>query len=522
MLSIVNVEDQLICARLVDFLAGSSPWHRCLWNPGLSLGLNEVLESADAARAGVLSDESVKLLCGSLIRISALDPGAGNERQLQTLQQALRVPPKFDGFEYNVLRQLAEEIKAEYLGRWYRFLSDRGKRPSVERAARSICSYLLDLGFNPGYLHRWWTFRLKHDAASRSLAEIVQEADSLAKQPLRTFEVLTLFGSIPRTNSGNPQQWLNYSEVVSWMEKHSFGVSPHRPSGGVIRFIKARDPESAAELAGEFIANLASRVTVGTGGTLRVIPFVWIADQPQPFELSSRLRGVRVRALYREDHIFPLGEKSVIDPAIELISHLETSSPTAAIAGGWAAIEALLSDPGDRSVAAERLANLVACSYPRAELTFLSYALKKSDPDMYLTLKSLPENRDRCLATATAIQTGRKLLFSTISDQAALNRIEKLLNSPRKVLFDLKTYVHDAFARLYRQRNLILHGGRTDSVALRAALRTAAPLVGAGMDRLAHGLYVLKMRPIEVAARARIALNAIEDGDVKSCVDLLG
>lgn len=48
----------------------------------------------------------------------------------------------------------------------------------------------------------------------------------------------------------------------------------------------------------------------------------------------------------------------------------------------------------------------------------------------------------------------------------------------------------------------------------------SAPLVGAGMDRVAHGWFVENIRPIEMAARARISLQTVGDPGV-SPVDLL-
>jgi hypothetical protein len=215
-------------------------------------------------------------------------------------------------------------------------------------------------------------------------------------------------------------------------------------------------------------------------------------------------------------------QQSIIDAAIELLAHLEASSPSAAVAGGWAAIEALLSEPGDRGAAAERLASLVACSLPRAELTGLSYLLEQSDPSLGRELQGYTENRDRCVVVVRAIRDGRSLSLPDVSDQAALARMHKFLQSPKRTLDDVKTYVTDAFARLYRQRNLVLHWGKTDALALRASLRTAAPLVGAGMDRIAHGYYVQGVKPIELAARARVSLATVDETNIDSCLDLLG
>ena len=309
------------------------------------------------------------------------------------------------------------------------------------------------------------------------------------------------------------------------VKSNSFSVSGLRPRGGLVFSIKARDPESASQLAGERIDHLEARIAVGTGKTTKISSKIWVAGQPNPFPRSLYVRGVLVRALYREGRVYQCQDKAgVFDAAIELLSHLESSSPSAAAAGGWAAIEALLSAPKDRGVAADRLAVLVACSFPRAELTALSYALKGDSPanaSIVSKLSSCSDNRERCLVIAKAIEAGQPLEFRTQSDFAARKRIEKLIRSPRTELRDIRTHIGDAFRRLYRQRNLVLHWGKTDAVALRAALRTAAPLVGAGMDRIAHSLYVEDLRPIELAARAHVSLETIPVDQVDACISLL-
>jgi hypothetical protein len=88
-------------------------------------------------------------------------------------------------------------------------------------------------------------------------------------------------------------------------------------------------------------------------------------------------------------------------------------------------------------------------------------------------------------------------------------------------LHNIQGHATSALQRLYRQRNLVLHWGKTDAVALRAGLRTAAPLVGAGMDRIAHAWFVQKIRPLELAARARMALEVIGTRPGTNCLDLL-
>ena len=77
----------------------------------------------------------------------------------------------------------------------------------------------------------------------------------------------------------------------------------------------------------------------------------------------------RHQAVYRLDAGLPVET----DDALELASYMESPNAGAAIIGAWSAVEALLIRPAEynKSQAADRLAALVACSLPRAELTDL-------------------------------------------------------------------------------------------------------------------------------------------------------
>lgn len=212
-----------------------------------------------------------------------------------------------------------------------------------------------------------------------------------------------------------------------------------------------------------------------------------------------------------------------IDAAIEMLSHLQASSPAAAVAGGWAAIEALLSEPTDRGGAADRLAMLVACSFPRAELTVLSYRLEPLNQTLASALQGVKENSDRGEIVARTLTSRPTLTFpnASLSDKAAIARVRELLRSPSAVLGVIQEQSTIAFRRLYRQRNLVLHWGKTDAVALRASLRTAAPLVGAGIDRIIHAFYVDHISPLQLVARAKTALGTVGSATGPSCTTLL-
>jgi hypothetical protein len=216
--------------------------------------------------------------------------------------------------------------------------------------------------------------------------------------------------------------------------------------------------------------------------------------------------------LERESKLYVVPETTNVDNAIELVGALDSEPAGAAIAGGWAAIEALLTGPGDeeRGVGGDRLAYLVAASFPRAELTMLAYTYANIAKDALAgELRVAGSNLERSTLLGSAIQTDPGPNFHSRSDQLAVRRIRALLADPHAVMNDVNTHARTALRRLYRHRNLVLHWGRTNAICLRAALRTAAPLVGAGIDRIAHAWFTDKTEPLDLAARASLGLELV-------------
>lgn len=74
---------------------------------------------------------------------------------------------------------------------------------------------------------------------------------------------------------------------------------------------------------------------------------------------------------------------------------LASGAPATAVASGWAAFEALLSEPGNHAVVADRMGAIAACSFPRTELTVLSYQAAKADTALSTQLDACQTNRDR-------------------------------------------------------------------------------------------------------------------------------
>jgi hypothetical protein len=526
MIDPVNSFENHVAARILDFLDTRTPWHRGLWNIGLDLTLRELLEAVVAVRAGVLSRAALAFLAESAQKQVAQDPGAGTEAERRVLGEALRATLHPQGLHFYMIEQRQTALASRYLARWADTLrqpTPATVRPGAERTARAIVSHLLDLGFSSDYLHRWWAYRIRHEPVVRPLADLIDEAQQLVMKPKRTFEVLVpVTTAIQLPATAVAPDWRTAAEVSDWLRSNSYDVAGVRQDGGFLFRIDALDPEDAVAQVIEIVDRLVARMAVGTRRSLRLQGRLWVKGGRAAYAMDRKRRGVWVEALEREQQLYNVHSSGAIDAALELLSHLQTSSPGAAVAGGWAAIEALLSEADDRAGAADRLAMLVACSFPRAELTTLSYVLERLDSGFAARVAAITENRVRCdHVAATLTSEGPNPKFGP-SDRAAALRMQKLLRNPQAVLADVCQHAAIAFRRVYRQRNLVLHGGRTDAVALRGCLRTAAPLVGAGLDRIIHAYYVDRLNPLQLVARARIALSTVGTTGGPSCTELLG
>jgi hypothetical protein len=531
MISPVNQYEQLVCARLLDFFSSRTHWNRGLWNVGTILALHEVLEASEAQRDGHLSEKTIKGATTTAIRLLRLDPGVGTDQQRATLLALLTVNGEardellFQGLEFEAIAEQVRQVSALYLDNWSRAVAPGPQPPPPERTARAIAAHMLDAGFHSDFLHRWWTAHLRKEERT-SLSQVLQGASALLNRADTEYEVLVAFPSplIPPRGLLPPQSWRNATEVVEWLGRHEFDSDGLRQQGGLLLRVSAREPESAVQAAAERVETFCARVLLSLRKEIKPLPLAWVAGTRNHFSLERRLRGIKIGAMHRENRIWLESDPDAyIDPAIDLLTPLQIGSSSAAIAGGWAAIESLLGEPKNkRADPAERLATIVACSFPRAELTDLAFAFAKRDGRFRAEVSAAATNKERAQLTASWIIADTLPDSVSWSDKAAIERMRDLFANPQDRLKTIRDHVNDTFTRLYRQRNLVLHAGRTQAVALRATLRTAAPLVGAGLDRISQARFAKNMRPIQLAGRARTSLeNVVIDSPLK-CIDLLG
>lgn len=526
--------DEALRARLTEFFSEDPlPWQRRLWDVGSILSLQEVHESGMWESQRVLSSSAVNWQRNALHRDLGLDVGLGERELRSELTKILKSPIPDPSPQRRRLGELIGHVRFGYLDRWLVRLESAAEPPKVERLARVVAAHLMDLGFSQRFLTRW-TLRLRVDAADAP--EIVRRASELARSETIDFSVLVALKKVPgRDLATSLTSWRTNSQAIRWLTEHRFDTANVRGGGAFLLSIEARDAYAAAALAKDKIDRLVARSTFSRGrrGEIEPYPQVWVAGHDAPIDLIAPARGADVVSLTREGHLYRTMETSEeFDDALELAAAVNTGALGPAVAGAWAAIESLLTDPHDprdegKVAAADRLAAIIACSWPRAELTTLSYRYRSAGAaDQLSTLLSqCTQNRARAAVMAEALSADGSLQFGQSrnlhADPAAAERMRRLVDQPGTTLREVRDRFSVTLRRLYRSRNILLHGGSTQGVALAASLRTAAPLVGAGLDRIVHAALTEGLRPLDLAARAENSLKLVGGETGLSVVDLL-
>lgn len=529
--------DRHVLARMIDFFTIEGlPWPRRLWDVGSLLALEELWEAGAWAARRVLSPAACDWQRTILKGIVGPDVGLGERDLRRALNTLLGAPIPEPSPARRRLRELIEHARPGYVERWLVAVErPEPDRPSPERLARTIAAHLLDLGYHASHLLAWAERSSRKGATA---AEVVSEAAELARTAPQPFRVLVALVAAPRRELAEAlDTWLPKGAVISWLKERGHETSGLRVGGGFLFEVYARDPHGAAEQARHLLDRMIARSSFlrRSRDGIRPTEHVWVNGHSKPVPVAGPARGADIMSLVHEGHLYRVdGARSRIDDALELAAPVNRGAVGPAVAGAWAAVESLLSHPDDpaeeersgKAIAADRLAAIIACSWPRAELTALAHRYRPAvDDDLTARLAACQLNRERAQVMADAIVDNdiRDLSgsYERGSDVAALQRMRKVLTKPGGELRDVHIRFKVAIRRLYRARNIVLHGGSVQSRTLEAALRTAAPLVGAGLDRMAHAAVAEGTDPLDLAARAELALHLVGGETGLSPVDLL-
>lgn len=518
-----------VAVRLQDFFFETSPWQRRLWDAGTLSALKELLDASLWQSRNVLSAGSVSWLAKELEKIVGRDHGLGGREMKKKFTAELSTSVPYDSRHWRTLQQLTVQAERNYLSRWLEAI-DRPSAPGAERTARAIAGHLLDSGLSMPFLHAWVG---RHVNAASSLIELFHDAELLVRQDLSRYETVIPFDVMPNSKVAETHsRWLSAPDVRAWLKDSDPEVkSQIRYVGGFQYEIEAKDSYAATRMAASIVDRLISRASYAPGyKKIAATGIVWVRQKGSlkagKYKLAAPHRGTYVRSLVSEFKVHDVGVVSTtLDDALELAASLNNSSSAGpAIASGWSALESLLFSPGDPQdakegrgvIVAKRAAALAACSWPRAELTSLAHAHHRTptstnqsghfakaqihstpsamtsvdNAEIALLISQAESNKERCDLVLDHFSAGNVLHLSKASDAAAQERVLGLLLNQGNTLSEVQDQIDHTFRRMYRNRNMVVHGGAANATTLEVALRTSAPLVGAVLDRIAHAQLV--------------------------------
>ena len=521
---------EMVSSRLCDFFAERAPWHRRLWSIGVVLGLHEVLEYADDCIAGrAQNTEGLQFVLQAARREVCRDPGVAHlETELGDLLGRFAVSSTKE-VSRNVsdeLDHLVQRASDDYLDRWV----EAPTATPVEFAARAIASHLLDMGFSNTHLYRWLQAKR---CSLADLSDLAEEASGMvSKMRPRQFSVFVPCDA-PYDKLGEPSgrvSWLDGHAAASWLRENVPEAEVRRHSGGFLAVVEQRDPWAAVESARSMIARADARAKVArlNNEGIRLNGWARVAGSRRGFDVGNPFSQVEIGSLDRQASVYRFDESlpPATDDALELASYMQSPSAGAAIIGAWSAIEGLLIRPGEgrHYLAADRLAALVACSLPRAELTPLAYRhMRAANDALGVQLREADTNYAKVQLVANHLNSGKRLALTDGSDIAAQDRIISILKDPSGELERIRQYVKESLRRLYNQRNLIAHSGSFRSATLKATVRTSFSLVGAGLDRIVHAQLRSDhpRSPLQLVARSETELRMVGGPGGRRPIDLL-
>lgn len=486
------------------------------------MGIHGVLEASEARAKSILSEGAFNDLKHNLKPQVGPDLGVGDDRQRTAIQRILDSGLEYNSVEYHQLKLELEQIENKYLSRWA--IALRTKDCPVERTARNLAGFFIDSDFSGSYIADLVKECTTHPTTVYSVADILETIQAVRSRPNSVFESICCFNKLPLSRHTKSAHLMSPADAIDWLHKNCMDSSGLRIAGALKASVEARDARRAAAKAKEHFQRVISRAMVGSWIDCRPENWIAVTSLPERLELAED-RGVACYSLHRNDLIYTDGNDGSLDNAVELLGTLNSGPRGPAVTAGWTAIESLLTTSADnsmRAVAAERVGDIVACSFARAELTKLAYLYSEQHKDSVgIQIKNERSNREKARILAKHVQSGNNLNLARSIDQIAEQRIKRLIENPGRQLADISKHVSVTLRRFYLARNLIVHGGHVDSRLADSLLRAASPLIGAAFDRIIASVESERIRPIQLAARARFAIEHAPSADARHLVDLL-
>lgn len=348
-----------------------------------------------------------------------------------------------------------------------------------------------------------WLSAVEKSPKDMSISEFLTEAHGRLQRPERMYTFCVLIESGIDYGKGIPAGWMNPTETAEWLRANLESVPSTRQHGSFLLCASARDVNTAADRARAKLDVLSAKFRLGATTPIKISPRMWSKDKKSEFPTSAINRLVKVKSFEKLGRLYELDQPEYLSNVLELAQPLHSGAPHLAIVSGWSVIESMLVGPSDEYdvVGAGRLALIVAASMLRAELTRL--AIKYSElhkDDLAARMRACTENIERAKLLQMRLVVEPLPDMGSFVENLAVSRVRNAISDPQSEINKISSIMSRELTRLYRKRNMTVHGGQIGGVNLNSVSELLSPLIGAGIDRIVSVGLRFDVPPIELSA----------------------
>ena len=448
-------------ARMTELTSTQTPWHRRLWRTSTMELASELLDESvrPGVRKAAVEDQRKYLMHSLRTDLGIRDHGLSVQTELGRFSPGITV----ESHDWMVVAEHVDKMRQSYLQNWAQAFEAplHAVRPKdLDGAVRRITAHILGSGMHKNSLFSWLV-ALENNPEEVSVSDFLRDAHGRLMRPER---------------------------------QYTFCV----PVESGINFARAR------------LDTLAAKFRLGTSAPIVLSSTMWSKDRGSSFPTRATNRLISVKSFERLGRLHDFDEPQYLSNVLVLAQPLQTGAPHIAIVSGWAAIESMLVGPSDEndSVGASRFALIVAVSMIRAELTRLALKYIDSHDDSFADqLSACAENIDRARLMAMRLSEASACVMKDTVDNLAVDRILSLVINPRTEIEKMRSILTREFTRLYRKRNMTVHGGHITGANLHSVSELLSPLIGAGIDRVVHVGLKFDVTPIQMSATAEARMS---------------
>ncbi|PQM73964.1 hypothetical protein [Corynebacterium sp. J010B-136] len=515
--------------RMLELTSRTTPWHRLDWRAGtlelVEETLNEVMIPGTRTQALEQLREYMK------IALRDDDGVTGTQKKLNDCVKHIDPSSAHNSHNVELAQYHVKDLKKTYLQNWADLLEepDRAGQVDVEGTAKRIISHLIYCGVPPASV-----YQVIHDQQQSSvevtLSDVLRELDEKSKSRPRDFSFAIPVDRTPKFlhSSPAPRGWLTPKQLKQWKHQNAPRADVVRHYGGFVLTVQARDVNEAAAEIQRLLPQLSFKFQAGSENGFSILPVMWSKERGTEFPTKRTSHPLKIKAFQRADTLDDLHINYRTRNILALIEPLKTNDSHVAVVNGWVALESLLVDSVENDrLAAERMARVVAASYFRTEMTWLArnyvdaYKGKSFRAD---EIGKADTSAERAKMMANLIKDEENFELLAEVDRLAIRKMHVALTKPGEVFDRTQKILAREFQRLYRKRNLFVHGGRAVEHGIDSIDEKVVPLLVNGIDQLLIANIQYGLDPQAFAASIAFkASHLAPDGrsDTYAILDLL-